>query len=42
MYNNIEAFYSENSNLLIKGEMRPVVSYNKDAEEYIFLNSATL
>lgn len=35
MYNNIEAFYSENSTLLIKGEMRPVVSYNKDAEEYI-------
>lgn len=35
MYENIESFYSENNHLLIKGEMRPVVSYNKDAEEYI-------
>jgi hypothetical protein len=34
-YPNIESFYKENSRSLIKGEYRPVVSYNKDAEEYI-------
>lgn len=35
MYENIESFYTENKRLLITGELRPVVSYNKDAEEYI-------
>jgi len=34
-YNNIESFYETNKMSLIKGEFRPVVSYNKDAEEYI-------
>ena len=35
VYNNIETFYKKNANILINGELRPVVSYNKDAEEYI-------
>ena len=34
-YKNIENFYKINENSLINGEFRPVVSYNKDAEEYI-------
>lgn len=34
-YENIENFYRAYKEPLINGEYRPVVSYNKDAEEYI-------
>ena len=34
-YENIESFYEAHKDSLINGDFRPVVSYNKDAEEYI-------